>query len=183
MRPRHIFWGAALLLAACTHDATAPTLPPRIILLDSLRTVNDTTLPCCTVAAGALSFYYPTHHTDYVGAPGGDVPKACVRGVPDGALVNDRTGLTVSAVGDTLPSFICSMGEYSLTVRSTPSGADTLLSAGYFSWTPDSLWHSGSLVLVDTIGGINLVTTVTSDMIQVPKGQRSYAFQVVHGAE
>ncbi|HEX4632771.1 MAG TPA: hypothetical protein VH163_03000, partial [Gemmatimonadales bacterium] len=150
MRPWIVGIGVVGVLAACAHDAVAPNPPPRLILLDSLRDVNDTALPCCSAVAGALSFYYPSHHSDYVGTPGGDVPKACVIGVPNGVLVNDRTGLAVTTGGDTLPLFVCTTGEYRLAVRSTPSGPDSLLSAGYFSWTPDSLWQSASLILIDT---------------------------------
>jgi hypothetical protein len=183
MKASTLVSAAAVLVVACSHDATAPITPPRMILLDSLRAVNDTTLPCCSVSAGALSFYYPTHHSDVVETPDGQIAKACVRGVPNGALINDRAGLTVSAEGDTLPSFICTTGEFRLAVRSTPSGPDTLLSAGYYSWTPDSLWNSGSLVLIDTIGGLTRFTTVTSGTIRVPLQFRSFTFQVVRGAE
>lgn len=186
MRSTLVMFGAALVLGACS-DATAPPRPPVMILLDSLRSVNDTAIPCCGATAGALTFYAPVHF-DTASSPGGPAQAGCVTEVPDGELIDPRHGVATSADSVTIPFFSCETGSYRITIQATGSagGGPKLVQAGYFGWTPDSLWHSGTLTLIDTIGGLYWSVKVTGPTFQVPFfgiPHGSYGFQVTGGGE
>lgn len=176
---------AVTAVAACAHDPTGSnTLSdqslPRVIGLDSLRAVNGSNLPCCGIVGGALTFYYPSHPTDYIPTPGGMVPKECVIGVPEGELLNPRRGVAVSAGGDTIPELPCTTGEYRLTVQGTVGAGDQVVSSGTYIWAPDSLWHSLTLTLIDSRLS-PVMTQAHSDTIDVSVWGRSYLFQVISG--
>lgn len=178
---------AVPVVAACAHDPTDSTslsrgdrLPPRVIGLDSLRAVNGSTLPCCGIAGGALTFYYPTNPTVFVATPDGMAPKECVIGVPNGELLNPRKGVAVSMEGDTIPLLPCTAGEYRLTVQDSGGGADQVVSSGTYTWAPDSLWHSLTLTLIDSRLS-PVMTQAHSDTIDVSVWGRSYLFQVISG--
>ena len=175
-------YAAVLLLAACSNDSTALASPPARIQLDSLRAVNDTALPCCATVAGALTFYAPAHW-DTAFSPGGPIAAGCGLLVPDGEVVDLRHGTATSADSVTIPLFACETGSYRLTVRRSGAGADSLAQAGYFAWAADSVWHTGLLTLVDTIGGLYWSVRVTGTSFSVPfyHGSTGYAFQVVAG--
>jgi hypothetical protein len=111
------------------------------------------------------------------------VSKACVIGVPDGERLDDFTGLATSSDGVQVPAFVCVTGEYRVAIEPPGGGADNVLSAGYFTWTPDSLWHSVRLVLSDTIRGGDLTAVAKADTIAVALGGRNYVFQVLRGAQ
>ena len=175
----------AVTVAACAHDPTGTNTlsdrsPPRVIGLDSLRAVNGSNLPCCGIVGGALTFYYPSHPTDYIPTPGGMVPKECVIGVPDGELLNPRKGVAVSADGDTIPELPCTTGEYRLTVEDAVGAGDQVVSSGTYTWAPDSLWDSLTLTLVDSRPA-PVTTQVQGDAIQVNVWGKSYRFLVISG--
>lgn len=175
---------AGTTIAACS-DAMTPVDPPVMVLLDSLRAVNDTALPCCGTGAGALAFYAPAHW-DTAFSPGGPVDAACVREVPNGELIDPRHGVATSGDSVTIPFFSCETGSFRLTLQASGSGSATLAQAGYFTWSVDSAWHSGMLTLVDTIGGLYWSIKVTGTTFVVPSfgfPRRSYAFQVVGGGD
>ena len=187
MKALRLSVGAVVLMTACAHDAPTGVTknlvkPPALIELDSLRGVDGSAVPCCGVSGGALSFYYPVRDTPTVETPGaGVLPRACVIGVPNGVLINPRGGWAIAANGDTIPMFGCTDGEYNLTTQSLSGGHDSVVSAGYFTWTADSLWHSGVLVLADSTVGDTVTLTLTGLTASVPLAGHTYAFHVVHG--
>ena len=185
MRLHVCAFGAIILVAACSHDATAPAPAPTRIQLDSLRSVDDTALPCCATVAGALTFYAPLHW-DTAFSPGGPAPAGCGVLVPNGEVVNLAGGVATSADSVTIPLFMCETGSFRLTVRHSGQNADSLAQAGYFAWTVDSAWHGGTLTLVDTIGGLYWTVKVTGTSFTVPFYHFNiarYGFQVVAGVQ
>ncbi|HZH41147.1 MAG TPA: hypothetical protein VFD85_09060 [Gemmatimonadales bacterium] len=183
MRLHVCAFGAIILVAACSHDAAGPALAPTRIQLDSLRSVEDTALPCCTTVAGALTFFAPVHF-DTANSPGGPAEAGCVLGVPNGELVDLRRGVATSSDSVTIPLFGCETGSFRLTVRHAGAKGDSLAQAGYFAWAVDSAWHSGTLTLIDTIGGLYWNVKVTGTTFTVPFYHFTpggYGFQVVAG--
>ena len=185
---------AALVAGACeSATAVAPDLASvsadlgSVVALDSLRTVDAATVPCCTVdsagarttiLAGTLTFQRYAHYTDTVITPAGPMSGACVTEVPNGAHQHSNGLVTV---GDTVAYLMipCHVGGYTLVLTQRVDFAgdvsrtlDVTVSSGTYSWTRDAL------VLVDATGHAVPATMAVDTIIIVASGH-SYKLQAV----
>ena len=183
-----------IALLACEHAQPTAPADPHGAMLDSayLSLVDSAEPPCCTVdsagahvttVGGALTFYRSLNYTDSVFVPAGwMVPTACVRGVPDGALVVSVTGLLVYQDGSVHMLFPCGLGVYVLTLTakySYPDGttrtSSEVVSTGTFSQDVDTL------ALTDYETPALLFTTVSDSTITVTSPWHQYRFELPCG--
>ncbi len=212
MRPLSALAAACLLLAACSTDnkvlglrnsqsdttSQSGQIPwgqdPHAPAMDSiyLSLVDGASLPCCsmdsagvriTTIGGALTFYRLAEYPEYVNTPGGRMPKACVHGIPSGAVLDVQTGLVKYADGTLHLILPCDLGIYALGVIRQLSFAggktDTstaVLSRGAFAQVGDAL------ALVDSLVPGLLTTYLVAPIITVQSPTHEYRFAVPCGS-
>ena len=142
--------------------------------------------PCCasdsagvriTVVGGALTFHGPTGYRDTVFTPAGPMSRACVHGVPNGAIVNSRT-YTVTLTDSTRYLLLpCDRGAYALIVirrLDREGGSSTtdsaVVSSGTFSAKPDTIG------LADSRNPSSFTASVTAPTVLVTGPIHQYRF-------
>ncbi len=185
---------AALLAGACesptsvASDLASVTVDlGSVVALDSLRTVDAATVPCCTVdsagarvsiLSGTLTFQRYAHYSDTVFTPAGPMSGACVTEIPNGAVLH-LNGLV--PVGDTVAYLMipCRVGGYTLVLTQrvdfpgdSARTLDVTVSSGTYSWTRDAL------LLMDASGHA-VPATMAADTIVILASGHTYKLQAV----
>ncbi len=137
--------------AMSTPFSIVPPVAGSAIARESLTAVDGGPLPCCgidsagahvSIVSGVLTFYRATFYPDSFPSPAGWVPRACVNEIPDGALVNINSVVTLPD-GSAYILVGCSWGAYGLTLSQQLDSSSTLneatVSAGAFTWKRDTL--------------------------------------------
>ena len=179
---------ALLFSAGCS--LTSPSDPKEgvgpVVARYTLTAEDGNPLPCCavdstgvriSVVGGALTFHAPAGDRDTVFTPAGPMSRACVHGVPNGAIVDTRT-YTVTLTDSTRYLLLpCDRGAYTLIVirrLDREGGSSTtdsmVVSSGTFSAKPDTI------DLVDSRAPRSFTASVTAPTVLVTGPTHQYRF-------
>ena len=177
-----------LFSAGCS--PTSPSDPKEgvgpVVAHYTLTGLDGNPPPCCavdsagvhiTVVGGALTFHGPAGYRDTVFTPAGPMSRACVHGLPNGALVNTFTYTVTLADSTRYLLLPCDRGAYALIVirrldhEGGSSTTDSIVvSSGTFSAKPDTI------DLADSRNPSSFTASVTAPTVLVTGPNHQYRF-------
>jgi hypothetical protein len=175
--------------SGCSGALTDPENVGPVIARYGMTALDGNALPCCavdsagvqiTIVGGALTFHGPTNYSDTVYTPAGAASRACVHGIPDGALVTLDYTVRL-ADGTTYLLLPCDRGTYAILVvrqrasAGSSSTTDTVtISFGNFAASRDHV------ELVDSRNPFAFHASVTAPTIFVKAPGHQYRFDPEH---